>query len=199
MTLRSCSQCRRHFADEPACPFCGAAAPPRSPREFSTARLSRAAAFAGAALTGCWANNPPPHAPTSPVHESREQTHTEQQTFAEPPPPVAKSRIEGVVTDSVTGAPRANVVVQLGSQNPPAPQSTATVSTDASGRYMFDNLEPGDYVVTFRQRNPRRAPQQVMVKLGSNDTQTANGTYTDYTPSNIPLPYGAPPARQRIV
>ena len=27
MTLRACEQCRRHFAAEPACPFCGAAAP----------------------------------------------------------------------------------------------------------------------------------------------------------------------------
>ena len=123
----------------------------------------------------------------------------DQQHFAEPPPPVAKSRIEGVITDTATGQPRANVVVYLGSSKPNAPQPMATATTDAAGRYVFNNLEPGDYVISILQRNPRTGPQRVMVQLGANDTQTANGTYTDYIPSNIPTPYGAPPARSRIV
>lgn len=197
MTLRACSSCRRHFAKEPVCPFCGAAAPTHVPREPSTARLSRAAAFAGAALAGCWSNSPEPQSPTQTTHT--EETQTTQQKFAEPPPVVATSRIEGVVTDGATGTPRANSIVRLVRRAPGESPATMVASTDANGRYVFEKLAAGDYIVTFQLQTPRAAPIQVLVKLGIGDTQTANGTVAGFVPSNIPTPYGAPPARTRIV
>lgn len=201
MTLRACATCRRHFADEPACPFCGAAAPARVPRALPTARLSRAAAFAGAALAGCWTSNPPPPSAPQSVTQTTQtaETQTQQQTFADPPPRVANSRIEGVVTDDATGIPRVNVIVSLARRQQQGAQGPATVRTDVNGRYVFEKLEAGDYVVTFRQPHPRAVPTQVTVKLGTDDTQTANATVAGFIPSNIPTPYGAPPARTRVV
>src|SRR5687767_8793222 len=121
MTLRACSQCRRHFRDEVECPFCGTAAPPPEPRPFSTARISRAAAFAGAALTGCYTSSPPPHQLAPPPDQQQQQQSPPppppDDRFAKPPPPKSgPSSIEGRITDGA-GQPVA-VVVQLRAQQP---------------------------------------------------------------------------------
>lgn len=55
-------------------------------------------------------------------------------------PPVGTATLFGVVTNSDTGNPLADVTVSLGSQ---------TTSTDGSGAYSFTGLEIGKYAVTF--------------------------------------------------
>src|SRR5689334_22192840 len=98
MTLRACSQCRRHFAAEPACPFCGTPAAPPTPRALLGGRFSRAAAFAGAALAGCYTGNPPPQSPPPPPNDGQHQEEQHVEKFANPPPPVTSgSSIQGVL------------------------------------------------------------------------------------------------------
>lgn len=209
MTLRACSQCRRHFRAEPACPFCGTAAPPRQPRPFSPARLSRAAAFAG--LASCYTSNPPPqYGPPPPPppyvgqqqqqQQQQQQTQqTQQQQLANPPPgEVGTSRIEGLVTDSTTNRPMGKVRVELHSgDNPPRIQPRST-QTDVNGRYAFVELPAGRYVVMFGVPDPRVAARRV-IDLGDGDRQYASWEVYTQPASNIPTPYGAPPARRRVV
>jgi hypothetical protein len=201
MTLRACSQCHRHFGAEPACPFCGTAAPPPQPRAFSPARLSRAAAFAG--LASCYTSNPPPqHGPPPPPHVDQQQQQTQQQTqqqLANPPPAVVgTSRIAGLVTDSTTNRPMAKVRVELHSIDSPERIPPRSTQTDVNGRYTFVELPLGRYVVMFGVPDPRGTPQRV-IDLGDGDAQYASWEVYTQPASNIPTPYGAPPARRRVV
>jgi len=171
MTLRACEQCRRHFAAEPACPFCGAAAPPPVPRRFSTARLSRAAAFAG--LASCYTSNPPPQygppPPPPPVEQQTQDPH-----FADPPPGVTgHSRIEGVVTDPATGQPRAGWVVMLLPSGGPT-RVLARTQTDQNGHYSFIDLDAGNYLVDFGTANPRQGPIRRAAAVRGNDSTTVD-------------------------
>ena len=59
---------------------------------------------------------------------------------APPTPPPGLANLYGKVTDAVTGHPVPGVLVTL---------NGLTVYTDAGGNYIFEDLEPGEYVLQF--------------------------------------------------
>ena len=187
MTLSPCPQCRRHVAiTESTCPFCAAPLAASAAPETIYGRWSRAAVFAG--LAGCYTSNPPPQNPPPPPPD-------QQQTFAQPP--ASSGVITGVVTDG--SAPRPGVAIRVEGGGLQQPIETRT---DGNGRYQVGNLAPGTYRVTFGQANhPRQRPPQrtVQVADGSVQVDVTIAPQPVYDPSNVPKPYGAPPARRRIV
>ncbi len=61
--------------------------------------------------------------------------------FAAPPtPPPGRANLYGKVTDAITGSPISGVLVSL---------NGLQVSTDAGGNYIFEDLDPGEYVLQF--------------------------------------------------
>jgi len=215
--LRACSQCRRHFAAEPACPFCGAPArAPLPPRVLPAGRRSRAAVFAGGLLAGCYTSNPPPRYGDGPAPPTAAQPQppppspppvdehaTGSQQLADPaaalPPPVATGTIEGLVTEVGSSAPLANVTVRVRAVAhrqgmPPAMRAT---QTDGNGRYSFARLPAGDYVLTIGTGRYQTIERRVT--LQPNKVETVDAATDRYVPTNMPMPYGAPPARTRVV
>ena len=59
---------------------------------------------------------------------------------APPTPPPGLANLYGKVTDAVTGSPIPGVLVSL---------NGLTVYTDTGGNYIFEDLEPGQYLVQF--------------------------------------------------
>lgn len=59
---------------------------------------------------------------------------------APPTPPPGKANLYGKVTNAVTGYPVPGVLISL---------NGLTLYTDAGGNYIFDDLEPGGYVLQF--------------------------------------------------
>ena len=199
MQLRPCAQCRRHVdLTETACPFCHAALEPVAPRSVHVAgRLSRAAVFAGATLTSaaltgaCWTGSAPPT--TTPVDDTQTQGPVEANPAAIP-----AGTIRGVVRNHATAAPVIGVRVMLRAD---ATGALMQGLTDEHGEYVFSGLAPGSYTITNQPNHPRQAPVQISVELPA-DTG-ARGDFAIAVPapnhSNIPMPYGAPPARRRVV
>ncbi len=61
--------------------------------------------------------------------------------FAAPPaPPPGLANLYGKVTDAITGSPISGVLVSL---------NGLQVYTDAGGNYIFEDLDPGEYVLQF--------------------------------------------------
>jgi hypothetical protein len=174
------------------------------PRRFSPARLSRAAAFAG--LAGCYTtSNPPPPRYSSPP-PVEEPTRQEQPPPPPPPAVVADSRIDGDVKDAV-GQPAAYVPVQLQSLDQPPTVPPRGTKTEVTGRYSFVNLPAGRYKLTFGHANPNPhtptpPPTTMTITLGEHDVKRGD-FQVDWPPpkppQHMPTPYGAPPARRRIV
>ena len=59
---------------------------------------------------------------------------------APPTPPPGLANLYGKVTDAVTGNPVPGVLVTL---------NGLEVYTDSGGNYIFEDLEPGEYVLQF--------------------------------------------------
>lgn len=59
---------------------------------------------------------------------------------APPTPPPGLANLYGKVTDAVTGDPISGVLVSL---------NGLEVYTDAGGNYIFEDLDPGSYVLQF--------------------------------------------------
>lgn len=173
------------------------------PRVTVGGRLSRAAAFA--ALAGCYTAKPaPPYAPPPPPppHEQQQQQQQqitqEQQQFAKPPAAGA-SAIQGTLRDSQSAAPLANWPVTLQAPSEPAVEVRRT-QTDAKGHYAFVDLPAGTYEVIFGYDNhPRRRAPRQHVTLADHEAKTVDQQIYIPPPSNVPMPYGAPPARRRVV
>lgn len=71
---------------------------------------------------------------------------------AQSPPSPARSQISGVVYDSISRRPLAGADVQLQRSRPASVDSSSglrAVLSDASGRFEFDGLEEGTYLLTF--------------------------------------------------
>jgi len=195
--LRPCPGCRRHVAAEPACPFCGVKLPPlEPPRATVHGRFSRAAVFAGATLAGCWTGKG--DAPVAPV-EHRDTPIDQPHTDVPKDPTVVRTpgTIEGIVTNQATGLPIAGAVIELQSH---ATNKSRSAVTDGNGHYAFLDVEPGDYdLIGMRSNNPRRAPQQSALTVGDGAQLHRDLKLYIQPVSNIPMPYGAPPARRRVV
>jgi hypothetical protein len=77
-------------------------------------------------------------------------------------------------------------------------------TTDANGKFRFRKLVPGIYTVSLQGTgHPRQPPPQQRVEVTANNTVNATLVYVPYVhvPDQGPCckPYGAPPARRRVV
>ena len=59
---------------------------------------------------------------------------------AKPPPPPGRANLYGKVTDAITGIPIGGVLVSL---------NGLEVSTNTGGNYIFEDLDPGAYLLQF--------------------------------------------------
>ena len=179
------------------------------PRPVLGGRLSRAAVFAGATLAGC--ANPPPAQHASPPPDEHQVQHVEQREPDPPPPPgdggfakppVGTAKIIGVLTNP-TGVPIPNVRVMLHCTG-----VSKEGATGADGTFEFRDLQAGDYHVSFQQQSnhPRHQPPRgptTKVTVADGATEHVKVVTTPYV---VPVdrgpcckPYGAPPARRRVV
>jgi len=105
--------------------------------------------------------------------------------------------MHGTVVDQA-GAPLVGASIALSLE---ARMYNAT--TDERGHYAFDEVAPGTYTVSFNFSRPSpmgvqqgSEAKQVVVSAGSDQRVDAKLQVTD-TP--MAMPYGAPPARRRVV
>lgn len=184
---------------ETTCPFCGAAVPCAvASRPVFAGAATRAAVFS--ALAGCWTGSAP-----EPQHvDDHPVDHTVARHEHDTPPSPNTGTIEGTVTDTNTGGPAAYAQVQLFDNTG---RVAGTTQTQGDGRYRFVSLPPGSYRVHVmaRANHPRMGPAivEVMVALSADQTVQADVAIAvpvyHYNPNSTPMPYGAPPARRRIV
>ena len=186
MILRPCTGCRRHVANvEAACPFCGAALAvvAVAPHAAPLGRLSRAAVFASAAtLAGCWTNAAPPPA-----------------QHASPPGPGGAGDSQGG-TDPWANQDRASHDATSRS----APGRDAGVGhfahapNDAGVATVHAPADAG--VATAHV--PADAPP-LLIHDPEDDLRNNNRRHTCSSPgpgrAPVCMPYGAPPARRRVV
>lgn len=183
MLLHPCVQCRRHVADsDAACPFCDAArARPARPRARPlVGRISRAAVFAG--LTACWTSSKPTAAEPAPG----DPQVVDKVTPGEP------GMLSGVITDG-NGAPLPSATVELHDAN----GKVAAVNTNERGAYHF-NVPTGDYQLVLEYAGDDRggtAQKPVTVRA----TTQLDVALPLWVRAPTPMPYGAPPARRRVV
>jgi hypothetical protein len=155
---------------------------------ISAGRLGRAAIFAGATLAGtaCWTEAKT--ASTTPIE------HKQLDGKPATPPP---GTIRGLLLNAETGQPLAglSLVIFLRDGNP------VYATSNDKGEYEFAKLPPGEYTVEYPSDDDREPPQGIKVRLGE-----SAGAYADVKvllpqPDRGPCckPYGAPPARRRIV
>ena len=188
MLLRVCVQCRRHVGvSESACPFCRAELVAARPRPtFAAARLGRAAIFAGATVaSACWTSSSGSHDTT--VENKPVDTKTG---------PIAPGTIRGSVLNQ-NRAYVPNFPVTLQSESGAEMHTT----TDAHGEFEFRGLEPGNYTVFYQPNNPRQTPAMTAVTLHPEQGERADLVIYPEPVDRGPCckPYGAPPARRRIV
>lgn len=211
MTLRPCPSCQRHIqARDAACPFCATANATRlqSSALATVGRMSRAAIFAG--LAACSSSTPPVHQATPPP--TPPNPALVQQFDAAPAPAAGKASIRGFVHRD--GQPLVNVRVKASGEQ--GEQGEHETTTGPHGEYMFVNIVPGEWTVTLDadaydahrySRRPQDTPMgQPHQTIAVSPDENRRFDLTIYSP---PLPepdrgpcckpYGAPPARRRIV
>ena len=139
--------------------------------------------FAGATLAGCWTDAKP--AQTTPIEHKTVDSQAPRGT------------IRGVIRNQDTGAPLPGLSLTIYVTD----EKPIYATSNAAGEYEFKNLPPGQYAVMFQSGNPNETPQGTPVKLEDDAGATAD-VFIDLTvPDRVPCckPYGAPPARRRIV
>lgn len=165
-------------------------------------RVSRAAVFAGAAVVGgCWTSTTPVQSPPPPPNGQ----------FAEPPPDgtqsvshaVSHGTISGSVVDKGAQQGVGGVVLgvyRAGDYDRGAPP-VVTATTDGDGSFTLPGLAEGAYTVVV-QYGPRPVwpRQNTVVRNGeSSQVSVVVSSPQQPIPHPIPAPYGAPPARRRVV
>jgi hypothetical protein len=227
--LRPCPACQRHVTlAEPRCPFCAAALAPEAPREIPRGRRSRAAVFATATLATACAKPAPPvdqHPVVTSAPDAAALASPASPDAAPLPPPVdaviaaipaipdasvpapspapapapkvGTCVINGVVTNSRNGKPAARLPVELAWADGSQPERQT--ATDDLGRYTFAKLPATAFIVKFGYERPRSRPAQATVTLRPREIKQVDRAVYIPEPSNVPMPYGAPPARRRTV
>lgn len=73
----------------------------------------------------------------------------------EPPVPTAKASLEGHVVSAVGGEPlrkaRLTLRLNVAAGRPTLAQRFVTAASDNSGKFLFENVDPGDYQLTVRR------------------------------------------------
>ena len=188
--LTPCPACSRHVRER-SCPFCGADVPPPALRPRFVGPATRAAIFS-VAVAGCW---------TGPVAEPATSTTTTTKpddTAHDTTPPATTGAIDGTVIDQTSGQPVAGAQVSLDGKQ--------VTTTDYNGHYKFSGVAAGNHTVTVATHGNRAhgggayAALNVTVHSGlaRADIQVVLPQPT-FDPNSIPKPYGAPPARRRLV
>jgi len=108
--------------------------------------------------------------------------------------------IRGVVSNVATGQPAGQIWIQI-TPNPYHAEDRARnkdVFTDGRGTYAID-LPPGNYRLSVRNGDPRQPPPDRFITLRSGESSSVDFTITVAPPAAVPMPYGAPPRRRRLV
>lgn len=195
MNLRPCEACSRHVrVEEAACPFCGATLVASEPRRVTlVGRASRAMVFASATVAGaCWSGG------GKDVKQPDDIKQVETPKPVVGPPQAGKATLHGVVTDGASGQPMASWSVELVTPNGESRRAVA----DANGHYVFADLDPGEYRIVFGESShPRMAPPMQGASLQEGQIVQVDHAIQPTPVDNGPCckPYGAPPARRRVV
>lgn len=207
MQLEPCARCKRHVAvADTRCPFCGAAIVASPPRAPLVGRWSRAAIFAGATtLAACHSKS----GATTTTQTTADTTSNDTTTIANDTsqtgptnvaqPAAGTGTIHGVLVDQ-NGARIPNMRISLAADG--TYDGGRTVTTDARGEFVFADLPPGGYQVIFSMpNNPRQSPNMGYVQVKSGEIAETRGIIYPEPVDTGPCckPYGAPPARRRLV
>ncbi|HTL37035.1 MAG TPA: carboxypeptidase-like regulatory domain-containing protein [Kofleriaceae bacterium] len=203
MQLVPCGGCQRHVSvGELVCPFCGreadAVARPARPL---FGKVSRAAVFAvGASTAACWTSSSPATTTNTGGGGDLANKGTGQapDDMLVPAPSTGFAAVYGVCKDSATGQPLPGTSVEL---IPGVGAGPKRVACDAQGRYAATDLAPGPWDVRFwgPRDAGRMAPPAQSVELKAGDAKRIDGSVDNRDWSNVPMPYGAPPQRRRVV
>lgn len=172
---------------------------PAAPAPSTPKRLTRAAIFASTALAvpACWSSSARSSArKETPVDNTRQGN--DEPADDVPPPAAGTGTLIISVVDSKTGNAVPGRWVRLVGGQSPANQQ---VATDANGNATFANVPPGRYQVESHDGHPRHSPSVLSVVINADETsQEILTVYIQpYNPHNVPMPYGSPPARRRVV
>lgn len=163
----------------------------------SPSQLTRAAIFATAlASPACWTGNAsvaPNDVETK--HGAPNDVGTKQ-VVADPPTDPDMGNVVLVVVANKSTPISGRSVYLRGSGQPPREGRT-----DGSGVVTFLKLPPGNYSYETHDGHPRHGPEvgSVVVTAGQTARATIDVYVQPYNPHATPMPYGAPPARRRMV
>lgn len=184
MTLHPCPRCHRHIdAREPTCPFCGVPNEARASRSTQLlGRASRAAVFAG--LTACWTGpSTPPQTPIEPVKEQTARSEVPM--------------VRGVVMNDISGLPLVGIEIELVDYSG---NKVASTRTNGKGEYQFATVAPGEYFLRARYGDQMHGGiAQLDIRVVANEPERHDITISYGDNSHMAKPYGAPPARRRLV
>jgi hypothetical protein len=197
--LVPCVTCRRHVdAVVEHCPFCDApvTASPRTPGPLG--KLTRAAIFAGAAACGSTtpASQSTPAAPPAVPHDAATAPAADAATAARPMPDRQHlGTLRGRITRA--GQPLGNT--PLRAIRLETPGFVRDSSTDADGAYSFDDLPIGTYRLEILVASIRDGWRDIGVPEGVVTTLDIDASVIVHERVPEAKPYGAPPARRRVV
>ncbi len=210
MHLVPCAACRRHFdVRASACPFCATARASDAVTFVTRAgRLSRAAVFVGAAACYTSTNAPPPSTVTPTPASSTPDTGAQARWDAEPPgtppnpayAPAPRPDRATLLIRVVDASSRVFPGVMIDIIGP----ETRRVTSGAGGIALVENLLPGTYRVAI-VLPPGQPPLAATTSLAAGAVQPmatlGEAPRAIATPVDNACckPYGAPPARRRVV
>jgi hypothetical protein len=173
MDLVPCNACRRHVSvSEATCPFCAAAVPVQRARRFAPrGRITRAAVFS-AALVGCESKQEPPKptpAPQQQGSDDLEKLLDDDHHVADRPAPPTDAAIAADATAIASGALDAGVPADAG-----VDQKALAAKREKQRKLREE-----------RERKRKEIEEQLVVPNPDWQIQAK--------------PYGAPPARRRVV